>query len=271
MRCGRRWRGERRCCNRQRCCAAFTARRSREYDSCAMAMSGKVAFLKHVQSTQGDVMNAEEYRSAFAEPEDRERPEREADTRAGRALALALDIRKFEIDLYWKRATYFWAFIAAAFAGYALTYRAGTTHEPWLSLLFSSLGLVFSFAWYLANRGSKFWQNNWERHVDLLEDMTLGPLYKVVAITPEKNPLTAAGPFSVTKINQMLSLFVTAVWLLLLIKEVGPIGPSRELDCSKLAIVATTVAAIVALAGYGRSRIGHGASKLTPRSFTIET
>lgn len=28
------------------------------------------------------------------------------------------DIRKFEIELYWKRATYFWALIAVAFAGY---------------------------------------------------------------------------------------------------------------------------------------------------------
>ena len=30
------------------------------------------------------------------------------------ALEHALDIRKFEIELYWKRAAYVWAFIAAA-------------------------------------------------------------------------------------------------------------------------------------------------------------
>jgi hypothetical protein len=40
------------------------------------------------------------------------------DDRQKAALALAHDIRKFEIDLYWKRATYFWAFIAVAFAGF---------------------------------------------------------------------------------------------------------------------------------------------------------
>ncbi|MCC9001729.1 MAG: hypothetical protein LM549_03765, partial [Candidatus Competibacter sp.] len=34
------------------------------------------------------------------------------------ALEKALDIRKFEIELYWKRAAYFWTLIAAAFAGY---------------------------------------------------------------------------------------------------------------------------------------------------------
>ncbi|TQP38712.1 hypothetical protein FLM09_19635 [Vibrio cholerae] len=32
------------------------------------------------------------------------------------ALDYALDIRKFEIELYWKRATYFWALIAVALA-----------------------------------------------------------------------------------------------------------------------------------------------------------
>jgi len=40
---------------------------------------------------------------------------------ASRRLEKILDIRKFEIDLYWKRATYFWAFIAASLTGYGLT------------------------------------------------------------------------------------------------------------------------------------------------------
>ena len=30
--------------------------------------------------------------------------------KAEKALDFALDIRKFEIELYWKRVTYFWAF-----------------------------------------------------------------------------------------------------------------------------------------------------------------
>lgn len=216
-------------------------------------------------------MDIEQYRAAFAEPSrDKDSP-KDADSRAGRALTLALDIRKFEIDLYWKRATYFWAFIAAAFAAYALTYRAESQHEPWLSLLFSSLGLVFAFAWYLVNRGSKFWQNNWERHVDLLEDMTLGPLYKVVAKSSEKNPLTAAGSFSVTKINQMLSLYVTFVWLVLMLREMGPVWPDRVFDLPKLSVVMLTAGAVCVLLFYGRSRIGHGVSTLTQRTFEIKT
>lgn len=43
-----------------------------------------------------------------------------AHQRQVKALEQAHDIRKFEIDLYWKRAAYFWTFIAATFAGYFL-------------------------------------------------------------------------------------------------------------------------------------------------------
>ncbi|WP_339722008.1 hypothetical protein [uncultured Paraglaciecola sp.] len=183
-------------------------------------------------------LNTEKYKELFAEPKQRKSKDdpKESDLRAGRALDYALDIRKFEIELYWKRATYFWAFIAAAFAGYALTYKAANP-EPWLSMLFAALGLVFSFAWYLVNRGSKFWQSNWERHVDLLEDMTLGPLYKVVAVTQDNssgNPLTSPAQFSVSKINQILSVFVSTVWLLLFLRSMMPLSFHLPLDVYKI-------------------------------------
>ncbi|QNR65147.1 hypothetical protein IAQ67_14615 [Paenibacillus peoriae] len=81
------------------------------------------------------------------------------------------------------------------------------------------LGFLFSFTWYLVNRGSKFWQNNWERHVDYLEDEVMGPLYKLV-LNPKRNnffnPLSEY-PLSVSKINQLLSLFVCIVWLFLIL------------------------------------------------------
>lgn len=216
-------------------------------------------------------MKEEDYKARFAEPERDEKAPKEEDTRAGRALSYALDIRKFEIELYWKRATYFWAFIAAAFAAYALTYKAAAYHEPWLSLIFSSLGLVFSFAWYLVNRGSKFWQNNWERHVDLLEDMTLGPLYKIVAINPGNNPFTDAKQFSVTKINQILSLFVTFFWLVLFVKSVGPVGLHLEIDIFKSLTIALTLAALLILWKFGRPSTKHAKTKLHERTFDIES
>ena len=142
------------------------------------------------------------------------------------ALKHALDIRKFEIELYWKRATYFWTFIAAALAGYAVIQRiSDTTIKAELSLLLVCLGVIFSLAWYLANRGSKFWQNNWERHVDMLENEVIGPLYKTIISEKKeetnviKSILISTGEFSVTKINQILSFFILMVWVLLFFKS----------------------------------------------------
>jgi uncharacterized membrane protein (DUF485 family) len=82
----------------------------------------------------------------------------------------------------------------------------------------SSLGFVFSLGWYFVNRGSKAWQRNWEAHVDLLEDEVMGPLYKtgINRYTYKFFDLTEAYPFSVSKINQILSLFVAATWLFLI-------------------------------------------------------
>lgn len=218
-------------------------------------------------------MNIDEYKAEFAEPDQDGASPKNADTRAGRALEHALDIRKFEIELYWKRATYFWAFIAAAFAAYALTYKSGVDHEPWLSVVFSALGLVFSFAWYLVNRGSKFWQENWERHVDLLEEMTLGPLYEIIATTTSQNsPLTGSGQFSVTKINQMLSIFVTVMWGVLFFRALLPWSFALPIDWFKVVVALLTTLALVLLYCCGKTDLNKiGKSKLHRRSYEIET
>ena len=127
----------------------------------------------------------------------------------------ALDIRKFEIDLYWKRTAYFWTLIAATFAGYIAT--LSNSKDPMVSLLVSSVGLCFSVGWYFVNRGSKYWQGNWEKHVDLLENEFVGPLYKITLAREEYKfmKLNSAYPFSVSRINQILSLFVVLVWVAL--------------------------------------------------------
>jgi len=137
-----------------------------------------------------------------------------------RALKYALDIRKFEIQLYWQRATYFWAFIAASFAGYFL--MISSEHKDLISILVVCiLGFVFSYSWYFVNKGSKYWQNNWERHVDYLEDEITGPLYKLVKNYDDSNFLNPISeyPISVSKINQLLSLFITIVWVVLTVRS----------------------------------------------------
>jgi len=135
------------------------------------------------------------------------------------ALSQAHDIRKFEIELYWKRAAYFWTFIAAAFAGYFLLNRDNSDPNLTAQFIVTCLGLVFSVAWYFVNRGSSAWQRNWETHVDLLEDDIVGPLHKTIIDRSLYKFRNLAGPygFSPSRINQVLSLFVSAVWLCLAI------------------------------------------------------
>jgi len=138
------------------------------------------------------------------------------------SLEQALDIRKFEIELYWKRAAYFWGFTAVIFAGYFLYMTKVQNHSENVQFAIACIGFMFTYSWYLVNKGSKFWQNNWERHVDLLEDTIQGPLYKTIlfrskVFKKEKRfrRITTEYPFSVSTVNQLLSFYLTGVWLML--------------------------------------------------------
>ena len=129
------------------------------------------------------------------------------------ALHRAEIVRDVELDLYWRRAAYFWAFSAAAFAGY---FALATTEKPKPELLamVACLGTAFSWVWYLANRGGKYWQNSWEQQIDLLEGAFTRPLYKAnlhVAPWLKWSPL-AGYPWSVSRLNHLLSLFITIAW-----------------------------------------------------------
>jgi hypothetical protein len=119
----------------------------------------------------------------------------------------AWEAKNFEIGNYWKRANYFWAFQVAAFAGYFAVINSNiNTNIPQIVYVVICIGLVTSFAWVLINKGSKSWQENWEAHVDMLEDYITGPLYKVVKTTKT---------FSVSKINDIVSRFITVIWIIL--------------------------------------------------------
>ena len=105
--------------------------------------------------------------------------------KADRAFDRAWATRNFEIELYWQRATYFWAFTASAFVGYFGLVNSDSYSRPdsfqHVEVFFiACLGFLLSLAWLLTNVGSKQWQRHWEVHVDLLEDQFTGPLYKTV-------------------------------------------------------------------------------------------
>ena len=141
------------------------------------------------------------------------------------AFKVALDTRKFEIELYWKRTGYFILFIGAVFVGYYTIIEKRDSEKEWLLLLFSSLGFLLSLLWYIANRGSKFWQENWEAHI---EDLSIGlgkPVFGIIKCNEHTiyNPrhINKSYPFSVSKVNQMVSLIITFSWLIILLKDLG--------------------------------------------------
>ena len=138
------------------------------------------------------------------------------------AFKIALDTRKFEIELYWKRTGYFVLFIGAVFVGYYTNYGS---NKDELLLLLSSLGFLLSLLWYIANRGSKFWQENWEAHI---EDLSIGlgkPVFGIIKCNEHTiyNPkqINKSYPFSVSKVNQMISLIITFCWLIILLNDLG--------------------------------------------------
>jgi len=141
-----------------------------------------------------------------------------------RAIDVALDIRKFEIELYWKRAAYFWTFIAAALAGFGAIQAASIENKTDLSVILSCLGIVFSFGWLCVNRGSKHWQENWENHLDMLEDDEFGPIYKVIITRSPpvggwqrfQHFVNGPSQISVSKVNQLISIYVSILWVGLL-------------------------------------------------------
>ena len=132
------------------------------------------------------------------------------------ALEQALRTREFEISLYWKRTAYFWAFIVSIYVAYFNVFDVKNCGEtltfirPASLIALSFLGFFFSLAWFMVNKGSKFWQENWEIHVSMLEDDVIGPLYKT-HLNPSyssKFGLTSAFDFSVSKVNMVASFVV---------------------------------------------------------------
>jgi hypothetical protein len=163
-----------------------------------------------------------------------------------KALDLALDIRKFEIGLYWQRTAYFWALITAAFAGYFAV--LGSDHlqdRDYLAFILSCIGLVFACAWYLVNRGSKYWQENWENHVDMMEDDIVGPLYKTILQRPENMHLLdrITGPLSVSvsQINLIVSLFTIVIWIGLAYHSLPPFDLQAPLSWKHIWVGGTTL------------------------------
>lgn len=145
------------------------------------------------------------------------------------ALSRAHEIRKFEIELYWKRAAHFWLLQAAVFAAIGLSWRGFLDgSSPLIPIALAALGTVTAFAGYLSAKGSKFWQENWEYHIDMLEDEFEGRLHKTAYVGKD------GVSWSVSGINSRLAMCFFVFWLLVSlftsILAVSPLVQSFSFD-----------------------------------------
>lgn len=67
------------------------------------------------------------------------------------------------------------------------------------------LGFLFSLSWWLVILGSKCWQQNWEAHIDRLENYVSGPIYKTIYYSGDRF-------YSVSKLNEIMAIVVFLVW-----------------------------------------------------------
>lgn len=136
------------------------------------------------------------------------------------ALNRAHEIRKFEIELYWKRATYFWILQAAVFAAIGFIWKTEEIGiSPVIPVAIAALGLVTSVAGVLSAKGSKFWQENWEHHIDMLEDEFEGRLHKTAYAG--KDGLA----WSVSGVNERLTFCFCLFWIAMLLVTIDKANP----------------------------------------------
>lgn len=167
------------------------------------------------------------------------------------ALTRSHQIRQFEIELYWKRANYFWLLQAAVFAAVGLTWKSTSNGVPVaVPVVLSALGVLTAFAGYLSALGSKFWQENWEHHIDMLEDDFEGRLHKTAFVGSK------GVQWSVSGTNERLGLCFIVFWLMILVGASHTANPMWNLQPSHLSFrslslteLATIVSWALALSG----------------------
>jgi hypothetical protein len=133
---------------------------------------------------------------------------------------------QFELEQFWKRSLFFWGFIGAAFVAFA----ASSSH-PSLQAAIASFGFVCSVVWTLANRGSKFWYENWETKLIVAEKEVTGTLYgspgNEKTITEKWYSVEGLGKrwwkgrrYSPSKLAITLSDYTVVFWLCVLAYEI---------------------------------------------------
>lgn len=173
--------------------------------------------------------------------------------RALKRFDVALTTRQFEIDLFWKRSLFFWGFIGAAFVAVA----AVEGRSQALSILISGFGMVCSLGWTLVNRGSKYWQEQWESKIESVEDDVTGSLFKERMPEQRKGWWLSGRHYSVSKLSIAISDYVFLVWVAIFLRGAWlAIGVALKGDFRLMMLLVITFIPVLYLglvAGFGRS------------------
>jgi hypothetical protein len=148
-------------------------------------------------------------------------------------------IRNFEIELLWKRALYFWGLIAASFIAYANLRK----EDDLRGLAIACFGMVCAVIWTLANRGSKYWQEEWEDKVERTEEPITGPLFSVQS-PPQDKGLWKGKRFSASQLAIALSDFTAMLWFSFVVAD------TYELIRKYLKVQCTTGWVILLIPGF---------------------
>jgi len=74
-----------------------------------------------------------------------------------------------------------------------------------------------SVIWFFVNKGSKYWQENWEKNIEFLTMRYGTPIYGLVKV-PQYPPykLLKSFPYSVSKLNKTVSIVISLAWLFII-------------------------------------------------------
>ncbi len=135
-----------------------------------------------------------------------------------RLLELALSVRNFEIELVWKRATYFWG-IQLVFGTMIAIVITGNKVEGSNLLVFilMAFGALMSLINYLSFRGSKYWQDAWEHKLHVLDEASQHSRRLFVDYSPVRRHFFGAGDWSVSKLAALANLSMLVFWLALMV------------------------------------------------------
>lgn len=129
-----------------------------------------------------------------------------------------LQLRKFEIENFWKRSLFFWGTIAIVLAGYFQL----DLKQYLIFISFS--GMIYNFIFSLSIRGSKYWQEHWET-IAVVYEKTLNfrllthKADKLIALN-NNSKYTSPYRFSVSKLTMLLSDVTVLVWGMFWLKDI---------------------------------------------------